>query len=86
MYTRYYDGYPAKIQHNDEKQEHNEVTVAQTSDEKNISDTKIASVSPGRFGKLNSEDILLVALLMITITESKDDFILPLILGALLLE
>lgn len=86
MYTRYYDGYPAQIQTESEKDDIKQPAQEEAVKCDDTPPVKVSSVAQNRFGGLKSEDVLLVALLMITITESKDDFILPLILGALLLE
>ena len=39
----------------------------------------------GGFGNLKADDILLIAVLLLIMSESKDDFIMPLILGYLFL-
>lgn len=86
MYTRYYDSYPTETEPKIETENTITPPPAENSSGKNISVAKIAPVGKNLFGNLSSEDLLLIALLFITVTESGDDFILPLILGALLLE
>lgn len=39
----------------------------------------------GIFSSMQSDDIILIALLLILLTESKDDFIMPIVIGYLLL-
>ncbi len=90
MYTRYYDQYPA--QNKIQKEVPKETALAEVKEEiceeavKN-DEIKTASVLPGGLlgGGFNTEDILLVALLFLIATEGSDDFIMPLILGALLI-
>ena len=87
MYTRYYDGYTrrnniavtdtAPIETNEEQ---NEIASAEEPE------VQIASALP--FGLpmgLKTDDIILIAVLFLVASESGDDFILPLILGYLLL-
>ncbi len=91
MYTRYYDGYssqmprpaPAPQEMQDESVKTQEVqTDSDCADE--VTETK--SFSPIKaFGNFKSDDLLLIALIFLIATESSDDFLMPLILGALLL-
>lgn len=91
MYTRYYDGYssqmprpvPAPQEAQDECVKTQEIeTDSNASDE--VIETK--SFSPTKaFGNFKSDDLLLIALIFLIATESADDFLMPLILGALLL-
>ena len=93
MYTRYYDSYPANVPHSSDCEANNEagkctreINEESSSISANETHTEIASILPGGlFGNMKSDDILLIALLFIVASESKDDFIMPLILGALLL-
>lgn len=41
--------------------------------------------SGGIFGSIELDDIILIALLILLLTESKDDFIMPIVIGYLLL-
>lgn len=91
MYTRYYDGYsshmpkqvspPVKAEEAEEKNDEKQITAHV--DEEPI-ETKAFSPVKG-LGSFKSDDILLIALLFLIATESADDFLMPLILGALLL-
>lgn len=49
--------------------------------------TEVASLLPfkGGIGDMKLDDLLLIAVLLLIVSESKDDFIMPLILGYLLL-
>ncbi len=85
MYTRYYDSYPTQMP---------EVTAEPVAEEENTDIAEvpedeageIASLTPARgFGGLKTDDILLIGLIFIMLSEGSDDFIMPLILGALLL-
>ena len=86
MYTRYYDSYPAAIEQKDKNANIGQSDPAEKPPMENTSVAEIASTQKKLFGNLDFEDLLLIALLFITVTESKDEFILPLILGAILLE
>jgi len=91
MYTRYYDSYPAKIPDKSEPaQKESKEALAVQSEETAPHTTKdeisTASVLPNKiFGNLNIDDVLLIALIFITASDASDDFLMPLILGALLL-
>ena len=90
MYTRYYDSYPANVPHASDNEANSEADKCINEESSTINSAEapaeIASVLPsGLFGNMKSDDILLIALLFIVATESRDDFIMPLILGALLL-
>ena len=86
MYTRYYDSYPVETEQKAETETGPKNPPVECSPVESTPSTQIASVPKKLLGGFDYEDILLIALLFITVTESKDDFILPLILGALLLE
>lgn len=86
MYTRYYDSYPATIEPKNENENTKQSLSTEKPPTENTSVAEIASTQKKLFGNLDFEDLLLIALLFITVTESKDEFILPLILGAILLE
>ena len=86
MYTRYYDSYPSAI---DEKTESENIPQSPPQENPSLENTHVSEIASSQkklFGSHDFEDLLLIALLFITVTESKDDFILPLILGAILLE
>jgi len=86
MYTRYYDGYPRETPKIETANRHEESTTEIATDTASEGQSEIASVIPkGIFGNMKADDILLIALLFIVSMESSDDFIMPLILGALLL-
>ncbi len=88
MYTRYYDTYPAApVTTGEEKP--SESPEPTTENKENMPSEPVANLESARmprlFGGMKSDDILLIALLLITISDSNDDFLMPLILGALLL-
>lgn len=90
MYTRYYDQYPNK--NSVQKEVPKEISLAEVNEEaceETVKDDEIktASILPGGLlgGGFNTEDILLIALLFLIATDNSDDFIMPLILGALLI-
>ena len=88
MYTRYYDTYPAPA-----KEETNTVNDTHTEKSSGEETTPVpsdsfstASALPfGGLGGFKGDDILLIALLFLVMSESRDDNIMPLILGYLLL-
>ena len=86
MYTRYYDSYPSAIEQKNENKNAEQCLTTEKPPMENTSVAEIASTPKKLFGNLDFEDLLLIALLFITVTESKDEFRLPLILGAILLE
>ena len=87
MYTRYYDGYTRR----------NDIAVTDNAKEDthevqneiaNIEEPESAVAAALPFGLplgLKTDDIILIAVLFLVASESGDDFILPLILGYLLL-
>ncbi len=87
MYTRYYDGYTRR----------NDIAVTDTAPKETNEEKKeivsveepemqVASALPfGLPAGLKADDIILIAVLFLVASESGDDFILPLILGYLLL-
>ena len=89
MYTRYYDTYPAPTKEdvklsNDTPAETAGGLAENTDVSKDTSST--ASVFPfGGLGGFKGDDILLIALLFLVMSESREDNIMPLILGYLLL-
>ena len=87
MYTRYYDSYPTVTpQEEAPKAEVPEVIPsAENSDTNNANPTLASCKSSNIFGGFKTEDILLIALLFITASDKEDNFLMPLILGALLL-
>lgn len=86
MYTRYYDGYTSRSTPVCDKEEPTEtVSVADTIPDKGHG-TEIASFKNSFLPfDLDTDDIILIAVLFLVASESGDDFILPLILGYLLL-
>lgn len=87
MYTRYYDSYPTvKPQEEAPKAEVSEVLPSADKTENHDASPTLASCkSSNIFGSFKTEDILLIALLFITASDKEDNFLMPLILGALLL-
>lgn len=87
MYTRYYDSYPTvKPQEEAPKAEVPEVLPsADKGDTPKANPTLASCKSSNIFGSFKTEDILLIALLFITASDKEDNFLMPLILGALLL-
>ena len=80
MYTRYYDTYPSQSENKDTPKEATQ-EIAQ-----NEPQIKTASILPfGNSGGFKSDDILLVAILLLILNECKDDNIMPIILGYILL-
>jgi len=91
MYTRYYDGYtqrntpnpPKEVKENPPPEENIvEIEPALVSEPQ----SEVASVLPFKLpGNLKTDDLILLAVLFLIASESNDDFILPLILGYLLI-
>ncbi len=91
MYTRYYDGYtdrncPVKTVPKEEVQPPCEETELKVSEEACESSQHVTSALPFSLPfNLQSDDLILLAVLFLIASESNDDFILPLILGYLLI-
>ncbi len=89
MYTRYYDSYPAVTNDVPPAPPAEAPASVQDIPLEEVTDEPVAKPAstglPRLFGGLKTEDILLIALLFITTTDLNDDFLMPLILGALLL-
>ena len=86
MYTRYYDGYTRRNVPESGNTEANE--TINTADVPVLQEPKaeIASLKNSFLPfDLSTDDIILIAVLFLVASESGDDFILPLILGYLLL-
>ena len=87
MYTRYYDSYPT-VTKNEEPCEREETKCLPEPDKKDTCNNKTpmdSCRSSGILKNLKSDDILLIALLFITASDNDDNFLMPLILGALLI-
>ncbi len=85
MYTRYYDGYTERntsnIQQIKEEKEENIVAEVEPKEE----ESQVASLPVNLPFNMQADDLILIAVLFLIASESKDEFILPLILGYLLL-
>ncbi len=85
MYTRYYDGYTdTKPQIKEIPSEENIPCEIADSDE-NVPKTEVASFLPKLPFNMDADDLILIAVLFLIASESCDDFILPIILGYLLI-
>ena len=86
MYTRYYDSYPVAPPA-DTSPADDVPSDASTCNngEEEVAPTLASCKSPGIFGNIKTEDILLIALLFITASDSDDNLLMPFILVALLL-
>lgn len=91
MYTRYYDGYAQRNVQNTapeivEAPPEEETAIEIEPTEEKEPQAEVASALPFRLpGNLNKDDLILLAVLFLIVSESGDDFILPLILGYLLI-
>ena len=89
MYKRYYDGYPAQYQNipsaeTDQPETKPSEEPCEKKEENTESQT--ASLLPFKSkGGFNSDDFIIVALILLIVSQNSDDFTLPLILGALLI-
>jgi len=86
LYTRYYDSYPAVSPLRTENSEENRIETIETS-KTEIEDTKVSANLATKGGILQSiqaDDIILIALIFLLLTES-DDIIMLLIIGYLLI-
>lgn len=85
MYTRYYDGYTdTKSQVKELPKEENIACEIAVSDE-TPPETDVASFLPKLPFNMDADDLILIAVLFLIASESCDDFILPIILGYLLI-
>ncbi len=91
MYTRYYDTYPSsnsnaiQNENHDMPKKEDDQSIAPCSE---VSEPKsqIASLLPfGNLGGFKTDDILLIAVLLLILSDCKDDNIMPIILGYILL-
>ena len=91
MYTRYYDSYPSNIHKSICKPEVTKKEEKHPSVQGTISDIQpkvcndAANIINTNKTGLKLDDLLLTALLFITATTDDEDFLMPLILGALLI-
>ena len=98
MYTRYYDSYPSDSRHKQNTGEVINNTPEEIADIKpdppqnnsalasSDGSSSTASLLPfGGGSGFKGDDILLIAILLLVMSESRDDGIMPLILGYLLL-
>lgn len=91
MYTRYYDTYPSSNGNTSQNENHDipknedNQSIAPCAEE-NEPKSQIASLLPfGNLGGFKTDDILLIAVLLLILTDCKDDNIMPIILGYILL-
>ncbi len=91
MYTRYYDGYTdrncaVKTAPKEEQQVLPEAEEIKVSEESAVTSQHETSSLPFSLPfNLQSDELILLAVLFLIASESNDDFILPLILGYLLI-
>ena len=87
MYTRYYDSYPTVTKNEEpcEKERTKPLPEGEIADKCNDKPALSSCKSSGMLKNLKSDDILLIALLFITASDNDDNFLMPLILGALLI-
>lgn len=91
MYTRYYDGYTTRnAQPVQTAQAAPEPEVIQeeapvSNEEAKTADTAVAALPINLPFNMKTDDLILIAVLFLIASESSDEFILPLILGYLLI-
>ena len=85
LYTRYYDGYTSCRTSDTETNKPQEIPCEETACEKSEPAGEIASCKTKLPFNLDTDEIILIAVLLIVASEGSDDIILPLILGYLLI-
>ena len=85
LYTRYYDGYANCRIHNADTPKPQESPCETAVSEENEIACEVASCKPKLPFGLDTDEIILIAVLLIVASEGSDDIILPLILGYLLI-
>ena len=85
LYTRYYDGYTSHHAHDAEIPKPQESPCETEAPEKSEIAGEIASCKTKLPFNLDTDEIILIAVLFLIASEGSDDFILPLILGYLLI-
>ena len=88
MYTRYYDGYMQKPKENIDTTPNScceENTAIIPTQEKCEETSTVAAVGKGLPFNMKTDDLILIAVLILVATESSDDWLLPVILGYLLI-
>ena len=85
LYTRYYDGYTNCRTPDTESTKTQETPCEVESPQKIEPAIETASCKPKLPFNLDTDEIILIAVLLIIASEGSDDFILPLILGYLLI-
>lgn len=86
MYTRYYDGYTQRAKEScvskDAPEEAETVEIIPTQEK---SESSVASVGSSLPFNLKSDDLILIAVLLLVASEGSDDWLLPVILGYLII-
>lgn len=87
MYTRYYDNYEERARKPCVDNTHEEVTPEEASVPLSECDNGIAVASSpfGILSGLKTDDIVLIGLLLLVLGDGCDDYLLPIILGFLIL-
>ena len=85
LYTRYYDGYTSRPNQTIEPQPPKEEICETNASEENEAVSEVASRKPKLPFNMETDDLILIAVLLLIASEGSDDFILPVILGYLLI-
>lgn len=88
MYTRYYDNYEERARKNTVESEMAETQQTEVSPDNEIQSGDEIAVAGSPFGILSgikTDDIILIGLLILVLSDGCDDYLLPIILGFLLI-
>ncbi len=85
LYTRYYDGYTDIKPQARELPIEEEAPCEIANADENAPKSEVASFLPKLPFNMDADDLILIAVLFLIASESNDDFILPIILGYLII-